>query len=368
MRVLFALPGLHRVQRGAEVAFESIGQALAESGVEVTLLGSGPPIAGRSYRYLRAGVVPRERFERAPSLAPFFRSEYVYEEATFVPGMLRRVRPRDYDVTVTCGYPYTNWVLRAIGGRRRPRHVFVTQNGDWPAREGRREFRWFGCDGLVCTNPDYFESNRDRWRCALIPNGVDPGRFSPGPSERERFGLDADRPVVLVVSALIASKRVAEAVSAVSRFPDAMLLVAGDGPERDAIDELAARELPGRFRRVVVNSDEMPALYRSVDVLLHMSLDEPFGNAYIEAGACGLPVVGHRTASTEWILGSDGHLLDTEDLDGVAETLRRAMAEPVGDLTERAARFHRRFGWPTVAGKYREFLQEVVRSDGGLGS
>ncbi len=368
MRVLFALSGLHRVRRGAEVAFESIGEALAESGVDVTLLGSGPPVDGRSYRYKGTRVVPRERFERAPSLPPVLRSEYVYEELTFVPGMVRHIRPRDYDVTVTCGYPYTNWVLRALGGRRRPRHVFVTQNGDWPARENRREFRLFGCDGLVCTNPGYFEANRDRWRCALIPNGVDPDRFRPGPPERERFGLDADRPVVLMVSALIASKRVAEAVSVVSRCPDVMLVVAGDGPERDAIDEQAARELPGRFRRLVVDPAEMPALYRSVDALLHMSIDEPFGNAYIEAGACGVPVVGHRTASTEWILGTDGHLVDTNDFDSVADTLQAVIAAPAADVAERSSRFHERFGWPTVAAQYREFLEEVVREDGALGS
>ena len=84
-------------------------------------------------------------------------------------------------MTVTCSYPYTNWILRrpAIGGAK-PRHVFVTQNGDWPPQQSGAEYRYFGCDGLVCTNPDYFERNKARWNCSLIPNGVDVTRFRPG--------------------------------------------------------------------------------------------------------------------------------------------------------------------------------------------
>ena len=45
MHVLFALPGLHRVRRGAEVVFESVAQEIALGGEhQVTLVGSGRPI------------------------------------------------------------------------------------------------------------------------------------------------------------------------------------------------------------------------------------------------------------------------------------------------------------------------------------
>ena len=45
MRILFALAGLHRVNRGAEVAFISIALELARTGHKVALIGSGPPIS-----------------------------------------------------------------------------------------------------------------------------------------------------------------------------------------------------------------------------------------------------------------------------------------------------------------------------------
>src|SRR6185312_5361632 len=133
MRILFALPGLHRFDRGAEVALLSIATELAKRGGSITLIGSGPVRPSVPYRYLTAHSVRRERFERLPKLPPF-RSEYVFEEFTFVPGLWWKYKPLDYDVSVTCGYPFTNWLLRLprLGGRRPP-HVFVTQNGDWPA-------------------------------------------------------------------------------------------------------------------------------------------------------------------------------------------------------------------------------------------
>ena len=43
MRVLFALPGLHKYDRGAEIAFIAIARELAKAGDEVTLIGSGAP-------------------------------------------------------------------------------------------------------------------------------------------------------------------------------------------------------------------------------------------------------------------------------------------------------------------------------------
>ena len=232
MRVLFALPGLHRIDRGAEVAFISIANELVGLGAEVTLIGSGQSRQGTQYRFLHAGSIKRETFAKLPSM-PLFRDDCAYEELTFIPQFISRYRPGDYDVTLTCSYPFTNWMLRRPDWRgRRPRHVFVTENGDWPAYANQSEYRLFGCDGLVCTNPDFYERNRARWRAKLIPNGVDCNRFSPGPGDRAAFGLPRDRLVILMVSALIRSKFIDSGIDAVSQLPDAHLVVAGTGALR----------------------------------------------------------------------------------------------------------------------------------------
>lgn len=357
MRILLALPGLHAVPRGAEVAFTEVGSGLARLGHEVTLIGSGPAQPGRPYRYLQGSRIARERFESFPRL-PLFRSDLIWEEASFVPSLLRLYKPADYDVTVTCAYPLTNWALRRpVLGARRPPHVYVTQNGDWPTHASQGEFRFFGCDGLVCINPDFFERNRHRYRCALIPNGVDTARFTPGPPERARFGLPEDVPVVLMVSAMIASKNVAEGIRAVSRIPDARLVVAGDGPLRAGLQALADELMPGRYLPVSLASADMPRLYRSVDAFLHLSRDESFGNVYVEALACGVPVVAYDLARTRWIVGDEA-ILAGDDAASVAAALARAMQRtgPSRSAIERAAEFD----WSRVAASYSAFLEEIV--------
>ncbi len=361
MNILFALPGLHLWDRGAEVAFVSVATALANAGDRVTLIGSGPPREGTPYHYVRAGSLDRSHFNRFPSL-PFLRNEYAYEELTFAPSLLSRYRPSAFDVTMTCSYPYTNWILRRPVWRgKRPPHVFVTQNGDWPACHDVAEYRYFGCEGLVCTNPDFYERNRNNWNCALIPNGVDVARFTPGPPQRGAFGLPEDRLIVLMVSAMVDFKRVAAGIEAVSLLPDAHLVVAGDGPLRETVLEKAAELIPGRFTRLSAPASQMPDLYRSANVFLHMAFEESFGNVYVEALACGLPVVGHDSARLRWIVGDAGYLLDTRDAPQVAATIVRAAEASSADRDGRIARAAA-FSWKHVGARYGAFLREVAEA------
>ena len=360
MRIHFLLPGMHRVHRGAEVAFESVATEIAKLGLDdVTIVGSGQPRADRPYRFQRTGLVRREWFERFPKFPPF-RSEYVDEEATWVMNYMRYYRPSAADITVTCSYPFVNWMLtRWPPFRRKPPHVFVTQNGDWPAYSNHLEYRLFRCDGLVCTNPQYYERNRARWPSVLVPNGIDPQRFLPGSSARERFGLPEKGVIVLMVSALVESKRVLEGMRVVARIPDAMLVVAGDGPLRDQFDALGNELMPGRFRRLLLPSERMPDLYRSADALLHPTLHESFGNVYVEAMAVGLPVVAHDYEVTRWIFGDHPNLVNALDETALLAAVQRALQEGRRDAAARSAIAAERFAWSNIARQYREFFVTV---------
>lgn len=349
------------MDRGAEIALISVASELAKRGDEVTLIGSGRQRQGVPYKFIHAGSIAREKLEFLPSL-PALRNECGYEELSFTPGLLRHYRPDDFDVTVTCSYPFTNWVLRrpSLKGNRPP-HVFVTENGDWPAYAKNSEYRFFGCEGLVCINPDFYERNKDRWNCELIPNGVDMNRFGLGPSQRQDLGLPPGPPIVLMVSALISTKRVGLGIEAVSQVPDAYLVVAGDGPLRQEIDEAAARLLPGRFKRITLSPQQMPALYQSADVFLHLSKEEAFGNVYIEAMACGLPIVAHNSARLRWIVGEGEFLLDANNPAEIARHIglaRSVSSSQKNKSSKKAAAF----SWSNIASKYRKFLEEVISS------
>lgn len=363
MKLVFALPGFHRYERGAEIALLSLATRLAETGDDVTVIGSGEIRADAPYRFIRADSIRREKFEKFPFFPPM-RSETVYEEASFAAGLLLKYSPADYDIAVTCSFPFTNMILRRTPLRgTRPLNVFVTQNGDWPAFSSASEYRLFGCDGLVCTNPDYLERNKDNWNCVLVPNGIDTARFQPGQSNRGIFDLPKRGTIVLMVSALIPTKRVLDGIRAVAMTEDASLVVAGDGPMRDEVSQLANTLLPDRFKRLSVEPHQMPQLYQSADVFLHMSKLESFGNVFPEAMACGLPIVGHDTDRLRWIVGNDEYLVDTENLNSVAAAIRLAAARPAQVGQGQLARAQK-FSWDNIADQYRSFFRAMLEQRG----
>jgi glycosyltransferase involved in cell wall biosynthesis len=108
----------------------------------------------------------------------------------------------------------------------------------------------------------------------------------------------------------------------------------------------------------------MPDLYRSADVLVHMSQDEPFGNIYIEALATGLPIVAHDRPVTRWIVEEHAELVDTNDSRLVTNALLRAIDTNGADRTAaRRAAAVRRFSWESVAHAYCDFFRHVYGSD-----
>ena len=356
MKVLFALPGFHRCERGAEVALLSVADALASAGTEVTVMGSGPARPATQYSFIEVPSIRREHFERYPALPPL-RSETAWEDMTFAIALMRDYRPGDYDAVVTCSFPFTHWALRRPA-KRKPLQIFVTRNGDWPAFSNDAEFQTFHCDGLACTNPDYYSRNKDNWDCALNPSGNDLERFSPGPSERERLGLPHDRPIVLMVSALIESKRVLDGIKATAELDNAVLVVAGDGPLRDEAEALASQLLPNRFLRVSLPASDMPALYRSADIFLHMSLLESFGNVFLEAWACGLPIVAHESERLRWIQGEGAPFLcDTQDPQTTAGRLKEALVKGKSGALPLGMD---KYTWPNIAQQYRSFLDQLA--------
>jgi glycosyltransferase involved in cell wall biosynthesis len=356
MNLLFALPGFHRYDRGAEVALLAVAAELARCGDRVTVVGSGEPREGTPYAYRRIGSIRRELFERVPKVPPF-RSETSWEDATFALGLASKVALAPFDATITCSFPFTHWALTRRG-RSGPAHVYVTQNGDWPALSDSSEFRFFRCDGLICTNPDYLARNEQRWRSSLIPNGVDLQRFNPGAGVRERFGLPLDAPVVLMVSALIESKRVLDGIRALSGMEGVHLAVAGDGPLRGQARELANRLLPGRYSQLIVPAPDMAALYRSADAFLHLSLNESFGNVFLEAWASGLPIVAQDNDRLRWILGENQFLCDTHSPEPIRIALRAALARGTAFPTQGIDRF----AWTAIAAQYRSAIVEAVSS------
>jgi phosphatidylinositol alpha-1,6-mannosyltransferase len=140
---------------------------------------------------------------------------------------------------------------------------------------------------------------------------VDRSRFRPGcggAEVRRRLGIAADAPVVVCVARLVRRKGQDTLVrlwpELLETFPDAVLLLVGDGPDRRRLDRMVARRGIGRsvLRVGSVPWAEVPAYLDAGDVFAmlvrtrRLGLEiEAFGIVYLEAAACGLRIVGGRS-------------------------------------------------------------------------
>ncbi len=210
-----------------------------------------------------------------------------------------------------------------------------------------------------------------------LPSGVDTTAFSPdapGADVRRGYGL-TDRPVVVCVSRLVARKGqdvLIRALPAIQRrVADTALLIVGGGPHRSDLERLV-RET-GLERDVVfsgsVPASELPAHYAAGDVFampcrsrLRGLEVEGLGIVYLEANACGLPVVaGDSGGAPDAVLeGKTGYVVNGRDTSAVADrvstlladdTARKAMGQAGRDWVAREWR------WPTIAARLQGLLR-----------
>lgn len=173
----------------------------------------------------------------------------------------------------------------------------------------------------------------------VVPNCIDASGFGPGPKPEallERYGL-AGRTVLLTLGRLSAQERykghdeVLQALPALAaEVPELAYLIVGDGDDRPRLEHKAA-EL-GVAERVVfagyIPETEKADHYRTADAFVMPGRGEGFGIVYLEAMACGVPVVASALdASREAVRdGALGAVVDPDDPDSIRRGILDALA------------------------------------------
>ncbi len=175
-------------------------------------------------------------------------------------------------------------------------------------------------------------------RIDVVPSGIDVEHFSNGRRREDlRASLGAGAPsgrLLLFVGRLAREKSVDVLLRALARVRDATLslAIAGDGPARGELEELAAQL--GIARRVrflgEVDRDELPDLYASSDAFVFPSTSETQGLVLAEALAAGTPVIAADTPQNRDVLGRAGEIVEA-----VPEAFARALRNLVEPSPER---------------------------------
>lgn len=214
----------------------------------------------------------------------------------------------EFDV-IDAHYYYPDGVAAAMLARHFKKPLTITARGtdlnlipeytlprkmmQWAARTAQGSIGV--CSALVDVLRDW---NIPEERLHVMRNGVDLQRFRPAPPAqvREELGLQGS-PLLMSVGYLIERKGHHLAIEALAhllpRFPNARLVIVGEGPERKSLQELAEKlgvaqhlSMPG----AQPNAD-LYRWYSAADIFILASSREGWANVLLESMACGTPVV-----------------------------------------------------------------------------
>lgn len=332
MRLLQAMAGARH--GGAEAFFERFVLAMQRTGQEQLAVVRHEERAAR----LAAGGVPTRtlRFGGALDL--------------LTPWRFRRIC-RDWhpDVVLT-------WMSRATKACPRGDFVHVARLGGY---YDLRRYR--ACDHLVGNTRDIVAwMVREGWpatRAHYLPNFV---------TVPQATGLERPEGVTLALALgrLHRNKAFDVLIEAVASLPDLHLWIAGEGPERAALEAQAA-PLGNRVRFLGWREDT-GALLATVDLLVCPSRHEPLGNVVIEAWAARRPVVAAASVGPAALVkdGESGLLVAVDDAPALAAALARLAADEA--LAARLIAGGRRayeaeFTEGAVIARWRDFLESVAR-------
>lgn len=192
--------------------------------------------------------------------------------------------------------------------------------------------------------------------------GVDLERFRPGNRASARRGLGVDGPLIVTPGNLVPLKGQRLAIDALAEIPGATLLIAGEGPERPALEALiAARGLGARARLLgSVAPGEMPGLLAAADLMLLPSEREGLANVWIESLACGTPILIADVGGAQEVLDRpEAGRLVAREAGGIAEAAREMLASPPDPAAVR--RSAERFSWERNGAELHAHLAGLVK-------
>jgi teichuronic acid biosynthesis glycosyltransferase TuaC len=194
--------------------------------------------------------------------------------------------------------------------------------------------------------------------------GVDLDRFRPvGDRATAKAALGVQGPLLVSVGALIPRKSHHLTIEALTQLPDVTLMIAGQGPERAALEALAHRlGVAGRLRLLGPQPhDALPGLLAAADAGVLVSSSEGLANAWVETLACGTPLVlSDVGGARELIDRPEAGRIVARDAQAVAGALRELLAAPGDAQAIRATA--ERFTWEANAEALRAHLMGIARA------
>src|SRR3989441_4055661 len=202
----------------------------------------------------------------------------------------------------------------------------------------------------------------------VIPNFVSQAEYHPPRDGSCRGSLaPAAHKILIHVSNFRPVKRVRDVVAifaAVRKAIPATLILVGDGPDRDAVEQESDRLGLGSDVRFFGKVDQVGDLLRGSDLFLLPSETESFGLAALEAMACGVPVIASAVGGLPEVVvhGETGYLAPPGAVDEMTERALAILRDDAlhGRLAPSAAARARDFSTERIVPHYASLYRDVL--------
>jgi teichuronic acid biosynthesis glycosyltransferase TuaC len=201
-------------------------------------------------------------------------------------------------------------------------------------------------------------------RIRVHHTGVDLDRFAPGNRTTLKAELGISGPMVACVGALIPRKGQAILIEALAGLPDVTLMIVGQGPDRAALEAQAQRL--GSAERVRFTGslphEGIAQILAAADVMALPSASEGLANAWVEALACGTPIViTDAGGAREVVRSAETGRVVARTPGAIAGAIAALIADPPPAALVRAAA--ERFTWAANTQALFDHLSGIVRGD-----
>ena len=203
-------------------------------------------------------------------------------------------------------------------------------------------------------------------RVHYLPNFAD-DLAGARPASRASLGVPNGAKMLLALGRLHRNKAFDVLIRALPLMPGLHAVIAGEGPEREDLQDLARREdVSDRLHLIGWRSD-IDGLLATADILVCPSRHEPLGNVVIEAWSAARPVIAAAAEGPRELIrsGTDGLLTPKEDPRALADAVLSVLEHPAkAEALANAgrARFEAEFAEAPVVARWRRFLGEVEKA------
>ena len=302
------------------------------------------------YTLRRETTLPRKTDSSSTLSIKYLRSRSVVRRKALIISrqkkMLQRIIDEEHYDIIHCNTPVGGVVTRlaAKKARKNGTKVFYTAHG-FHFYEGASKKNWMVfypiekhfsrmCDKLICINQEDYETAKSHhFHCPVYRIhgvGVDEKRYFPVDDAEKRrlrkeMGYSEDQKLILCVGELLPNKNQKMAIHAmkkiVKEFPDAQLLIAGNGPEQQNLEnEIKLCRLENNVQ-MLGYCTHLQDYQHIVDVLVSCSYREGLPLNIVEAMLSANPVVatvnrGHKELIQD---GKNGYLVAPDDAETMAD-------------------------------------------------